>query len=199
MWLLVVQPAIVNNQCLVSKPIDLSYFVDGACFTWCRGSLITWTPWTIYYLTIILLILIPVPTFLPVYTHNVSKTMHVFCLCIPPVEESAAGHLDWNFSPWGDKEVFFYCEVWKSPFISVGDCIIRKILSLHLTLMSGALIFLGKCHVQTCSFVMMKKSFCSNTVGQICSQPVCGRETAMPQSNEINCSFLAPSAVCSPL
>lgn len=68
---------------------------------------ITWAPWTVYYLTIILLVLIPVPTFLPVYTHSVSKTMHVFFLCIPPVGESAAGHLGWNLSPCGDSEVYF--------------------------------------------------------------------------------------------
>lgn len=87
----------------------MSYFVDRACYSLLRVSLIseiTWTQWTDCFINILNIFLILVPTFLPVYTHNLSKTMRVFFLCIPPVGENAAGCLGRNVSPCGDSGVY---------------------------------------------------------------------------------------------
>lgn len=61
------------------------------------------------------------PTSLPVYTHNVSKTMLVFFHSIPPVGANAAGCLGWNRSPCGDSRVYLtvWCGVAEVTFVGI--------------------------------------------------------------------------------
>ncbi len=132
----------------------MSYFVDCAWYSWLRGSLlsgITWTQWTAYCLIIILLVFLsqfPPPC---QCTHtNVSKTMCVFFLSIPPVGENAAGCLGWNVSPCGDSRVYLTARCGVADVTFVGICTCVCVCVCERTCFS----------VHPCLYVKAKASLC---------------------------------------
>lgn len=133
----------------------MSYFVDCACCSRLRGSLlsgITWTQWTVYCLIIMLLIFIPVPTSMPVYTHGVSKTIHVFFLS----NTSCGREWSWVFglkhiSLWGQQGLFNWGVEW--------------------------LMWLGNMHLCVCLCTSFSVHPCKSVLVTVC--PCCCKTTSV--------------------